>query len=131
MHITLEHTSDLPMYEQIKEAIKQEIYDGKLADQELLPSVRQLAVQLNVSAITTKRAYIELEHEGLVYTISGKGTYVSLQNVNQLKEERVHKCMEQIEKDLLTAKELGISKEDFLKLLEKIYGGDTDECITD
>lgn len=68
--------ADKPMYEQIKEYIRQAVIIGELADNEMLPSVRQLAAQVNVSAITVKRAYSDLEHEGIIYTSAGKGTFV-------------------------------------------------------
>ena len=64
------------MYEQIKEHIRNGVVKGEIADNELLPSVRLLAAQLNISAITVKRAYSDLEHEGIVYTAAGKGTFV-------------------------------------------------------
>lgn len=76
INILLNPNSDKPMYEQIKEHIRNGVVKGEIADNELLPSVRLLAAQLNISAITVKRAYSDLEHEGIVYTAAGKGTFV-------------------------------------------------------
>ena len=75
------------MYEQIKESIRRAVFDGELADNEMLPSVRQLAAQLNVSAITIKRAYTDLEHEGMIYTSAGKGTFVRAPDKNAAAEQ--------------------------------------------
>lgn len=86
------------MCEQIKEAIKNEIITQNLQAEEILPSIRLLAKELNISMITSKRAYIDLEHEGFIYTIPGKGTFVN----SKLKAE-------------------GIDQEDVLKLLKEIY----------
>ena len=85
--ITLNAASDKPMYEQIKEAVRNAILSGELREDTLLPSVRQLAADLNVSAITTKRAYSDLEHEGLIYTSSGKGTFVRSPDKNMIMEQ--------------------------------------------
>lgn len=123
MDIILNHESDKPMYEQIKEAVKQKIYHNELENHQMLPSVRQLAAQLNVSAITTKRAYIELEHEGFVYTISGKGTYVKLENAEDLKKQRMMEMLERLEQLLKEAKEIGVEQENLEILMKKVYGG--------
>ena len=87
INIILNTASDKPMYEQIKNAVRQDILDGKLTDGTMLPSVRQLAAQLNVSAITTKRAYSDLEHEGLIYTSPGKGTFVKAPDKSVILEQ--------------------------------------------
>lgn len=85
--IMLNCASDKPMYEQIKEAVRNAILNGELEENSMLPSVRQLAADLNVSAITTKRAYSDLEHEGLIYTSSGKGTFVKSPDKNIIMEQ--------------------------------------------
>lgn len=127
MNITLKNESAKPMYEQIVDAISDAIYNKELADHEMLPSVRQLATQLNVSAITTKRAYSELERAGLVYTISGKGTFVKLENLAQLREQRTMEVMSEMKKLLEEAKELGIGQKEWKDLLEMVYGGAQNE----
>ncbi|MGN1136870.1 MAG: GntR family transcriptional regulator [Oscillospiraceae bacterium] len=85
--IMLNAVSDKPMYEQIKDAVRNAILNGELEENSMLPSVRQLAADLNVSAITTKRAYSDLEHEGLIYTSSGKGTFVKSPDKNIIMEQ--------------------------------------------
>ncbi|MDY3792675.1 MAG: GntR family transcriptional regulator [Oscillospiraceae bacterium] len=75
------------MYEQIKEYIRQAVMSGELKNNELLPSVRQLAAQLSVSAITVKRAYSDLEHEGIIYTSAGKGTFVRAPDKSAVMEQ--------------------------------------------
>ena len=75
------------MYEQIKEQIRQAVMSGELENNELLPSVRQLAARQNVSAITVKRAYSDLEHEGLIYTSAGKGTFVRAPDKSAVMEQ--------------------------------------------
>lgn len=80
MHIVIRNASDKPIYEQIKEQIKKEIPDGRLLEGEKLPSIRLLAKELRVSVITTKRAYDELEQEGFIDSVQGKGSFVAPQN---------------------------------------------------
>lgn len=121
MNITISYTSEKPMYEQIEDGIRKAIYDGELKNHEMLPSVRQLAKDLNVSAITTKRAYIDLEHEGLVYTISGKGTFVKLDNIEALQTNRENEALEEFEKVTEESKKIGISKNKLLEIIEKIF----------
>ena len=84
MKIIISYDSELPLYEQIEYWIKDAIYNNKLKNNELLPSVRQLSADLNVSAITVKRAYSDLEHEGLIYTLTGRGTFVRIDNIEEV-----------------------------------------------
>ncbi len=121
MNITISYTSDKPMYEQIEDGIKKAIYDGKLKNNELLPSVRQLAKDLNVSAITTKRAYIDLEHEGLVYTISGKGTFVKLDKLGELQKGRQDELLGELLKTAEECKAHGIPKKNVIEKIDEIY----------
>ena len=121
MKIIISHTSAKPMYEQIEEGIKKAIYDGEFQDGEMLPSVRQLAKDLNVSAITTKRAYIDLEHEGFVYTISGKGTLVRLDRLSQLQDNRERELLEKMETLTEECCKVGIEKHKLTDVIGKIY----------
>ncbi len=122
MKIIISHTSAKPMYEQIEEGIKKAIYDGEFKDGEMLPSVRQLAKDLNVSAITTKRAYIDLEHEGFVYTISGKGTFVRLDKLSQLQDSRERQLLEKMEHLTAECCKVGIEKKKMIDVIEETYG---------
>ncbi|WP_432651157.1 GntR family transcriptional regulator [Huintestinicola sp.] len=113
INIVLNPTADKPMYEQIKEQIRQAVISGELKNNELLPSVRQLAAQQNVSAITVKRAYSDLEHEGIIYTSAGKGTFVRAPDksavMEQYKQRRLAEFSQYADKMLsegFTAEEL-------------------------
>ena len=80
MNIFINNKSGQPIYEQIYSQIKNSIITGEVKEDELLPSIRNLAKDLHISVITTKRAYDELEHEGFVYTVAGKGCFVAGKN---------------------------------------------------
>lgn len=118
--ISLDYGSGIPMYEQIKEAIKQNIYKGYLQKDDMLPSIRQLAKELDVSMITTKRAYIDLEHEGFIYTVSGRGTFVKMQDLSKAVSERQEKLLKEYREYLITLREAGIKKQDLINIIEEI-----------
>lgn len=121
MHFILNYNSGQPMYEQIKEHIKQDVFDGKLKHDDILPSVRQLAKDLNVSMITTKRAYMELEYEGFIYTISGKGTFINAKDFSKVITDRNEKLLSAFEAEIEKLKNAGIEKEMAISIIEKIY----------
>lgn len=121
MNITISYTSDKPMYEQIEDGIKKAIYEGELKNNELLPSVRQLAKDLNVSAITTKRAYIDLEHEGLVYTVSGKGTFVRLDKLSELQKNHEAELLTKLEDTAKLCRDHGIDRQKVENVISKVY----------
>jgi GntR family transcriptional regulator len=123
MNITIDYSSDLPMYEQVKGCVKENILSGTLKVNDPLPSVRQLAKELNVSTITTKRAYMDLEHEGLIYTVSGKGTFVKAVDISKLLTERNKELLEEYERKTIEMKDAGITKESIINIIEKIYRG--------
>ena len=91
MNIGINQQSNLAIYEQIVEQIKDEIIKGHLQEKDMLPSIRSLARELHISVITTKRAYEVLEEEGLIYSVAGKGFYVNKQNKDMLREKKVQK----------------------------------------
>ena len=93
MHIILNHSSMVPIYEQLMEQIKSDIIQSELKEGEALPSVRTLAGELRISALTVKKAYDKLEEEGFVTTVHGKGTYVSASD-KQLALEARQKAIE-------------------------------------
>ena len=121
MRISLDHTSSVPMYEQIKSAIKDNIYSGEVKDKELLPSIRQLAKELDVSMITVKRAYMELEYEGLINTISGRGTFVKMENHSLIMEHHKNELLIGLRDDILKLKRAGIKEEEIIKLVLNEY----------
>ncbi|MBU3144673.1 GntR family transcriptional regulator [Clostridium sp. CF012] len=120
MNITIDYTSDLPMYEQIKACIKSNILCGKLQSNDTLPSVRQLAKELNVSTITTKRSYTDLEHEGLIYTVSGRGTFVNTVDVSKLLLEKKDKLIKEFKNMTREIIEAGVTKETLMEIIKTI-----------
>ena len=127
MVIILSNSSDEPIYQQIVTQIKAQIMSGELAAAEALPSMRMLAQQLRISVITTKRAYEELEKEGFIETIAGKGCYVKAQNTEFLREETIRQTEEILAKACERARMCGLSLEEMKEILELVYGGDQDE----
>ena len=121
MNIILSNSSNTPLYEQIKEQIKNKIVSNELKTGELLPSIRNLAKDLRISVITTKNAYEELEREGYVETIPGKGTYVANKNAELIKEEQLQKIEELIDTAVSIAKISGISKNEVMQMLDILY----------
>ncbi|MGN0584908.1 MAG: GntR family transcriptional regulator [Ruminococcus sp.] len=127
MNITISYTSEKPMYEQIEEGIRKAIYEGEFKNGDMLPSVRQLAKDLNVSAITTKRAYIDLEHEGFVYTVSGKGTFVRLDRLSELQDSRLLETLEKLRSCAEECRKAGADKEKIIEIINEIYNDNRKE----
>ncbi len=116
MQILIDNHSGTPIYDQIFSQIKAQIISGALGQDELLPSIRGLARDLRVSFITTKRAYDELEKEGFLYTVPGKGCFVAPRNVELLREENLRKIeshMEEIQKLGLSC---GLSRKELVEI---------------
>ena len=88
MHIIVNNTSMVPIYEQIMDQIKAAVISGELTEDTMLPSVRGLSKELKISALTVKKAYDHLEEEGFTVTVHGKGTFVAATNKERMKEER-------------------------------------------
>jgi len=122
MKIIISNASSEPIYEQICAQIKAQIISGDLIEGEALPSIRKLAQELHISVITTKRAYEELEKEGFIDTVGGKGTFVAIQNKEMLREKKM-KSIEDRMADMVTeAQKLGISYQELLDMLNILYG---------
>lgn len=124
LDIHISYDSSKPMYEQIEEQIIYKICNNQAEDNEPLPSVRQLSTILNVSAITVKRAYADLEREGFIYTIAGKGTFVKLKNIDALKDKYVNDGLKGLEEEIKRLKKAGASKEDIQEIVSRIYDRD-------
>ena len=122
MNIIISNSSDIPLYEQVKEQIKNKIISNELKPGEILPSIRNLARDLKISVITTKNAYEELEREGYVETVQGKGTYVSNKNLELIREEQLQKLEGLIDTAVSIAKISNISKKELQEILEILYG---------
>ena len=121
LNILINTMSKEPLFQQIKQQIKQQIYDGTLKEGDALPSMRQLAKDLKVSVITTKRAYEDLENEGYVVSAVGKGTFVAGQQPHVLREWQMREIENQLEQLVKHAKTIGLSKQEFIELLNIYY----------
>lgn len=121
MDIIISGDSAIPLYEQITRQLKEQILQGKLEQGSILPSIRALAKELKVSIITVKRAYEELEQEGFVETTPGKGTYVSMDNRERLREIRMSQIEEKLEEVVTSAKNIGMNLEDLIECITLIY----------
>ncbi|HHW71982.1 MAG TPA: GntR family transcriptional regulator [Firmicutes bacterium] len=122
MDIILTNSGDVPIYQQIVDQIKGAVLRGELRADEPLPSIRLLAKELQISVITTKRAYEELESEGLIYTIPGKGSFVAGVDQHALRESK-EQMLEEKAKELLAAAELlGLSRRELRAILNRVLG---------
>lgn len=121
MNINISNSSIIPLYEQIQNQIKSEILNGNLKSGEGLPSIRSLAKELKVSIITTKRSYEELEKEGLIQTVVGKGTFVAVKNTERLKEMAMYEIESKLEEIIRQAKSVGVSLEEGIDIFKSIY----------
>ena len=117
MNILIDNKSGAPIYDQIYSQIKSQIISGILKENDVLPSIRGLAKDLRISFITTKRAYEELEREGFIYTIPGKGCFVALKNAELIREENLKKIEEHIEQMVQLAASCNLSKEELIEMV--------------
>jgi len=106
LDIILSNMSDRPIYEQIYNQIKNAIISGELKEGDMLPSIRALAKDLRISVITTKRAYDELERDGYIYTVAGKGCYVAKKNMELIREEYLKRIEEHIRENTASCQSL-------------------------
>lgn len=123
MTIWIDNKSGTPIYEQIVEQVKRQIFSGDLQEDEPLPSIRSLAKDLRISVITTKRAYEELERAGFIYTVAGKGSYVAAPNGELFWEENLRAIEAHLEEAVRLATEIGLNETDFLEILSNFTGG--------
>lgn len=120
MNIHIKNSSDDPIYLQIKNQIQFAILNGELGADEPLPSIRVLAKELRVSVITTKRAYDELEKDGFIHSVQGKGSFVAPQNQELVRESFLRKIEDNLTAVLDYAKILGLSREDLMSMLDNL-----------
>mgnify|MGYP003513679963 FL=1 len=121
MQIIISNNSKEPIYEQIYSQIKKHILTNELQEGQGLPSMRQLAKDLDISVITTKRAYEELEKNGFIYSVVGKGSFVSEQNNEMIKERKLKGIEEQLVAAIQNGKEIGLSLTELQELLTMLY----------
>jgi len=125
MLLTVDNLSPVPLYQQIVDQIRGKILTGQLKPGDPLPSIRQLAADLSISVITTKRAYQELENEGLIQTRPGRGTFVSELKRAYLQEVGLREVEDRLREAVRTALRLGVSRAVVEDLLKKILDSET------
>lgn len=123
MNIFISNTSNKSLYEQIYDQIKNMILDGTLKEGQALPTIRGLAKDLRISVITTSRAYTDLERDGYIYSVVGKGSFVAERNKEFLREQNLAEMEDNINKASEIAKRCGLSEEEFLNCAKLIYRG--------
>lgn len=116
MNIFIDNKSGAPIYEQIYTQIRNQIISGELEEDAALPSIRNLAKDLRISVITTKRAYDELERDGFIYTLPAKGCFVAPKNVELLREENLKKIEEYMRSISKLAASCGLGTEELLEM---------------
>ena len=121
MKIIISNSSEDPIYEQITKQIKSQIINGELKEGEAIPSIRRLAKELGISVITTKRAYEELEKEGFIDTVGGKGSFVAQQNRELLREKKMRIVEEKLAEAVSEARMLDINLKDLNEMLAILY----------
>ena len=117
MNLYIDNKSGTPIYDQIYSQIKNEILNGNLIENDALPSIRNLAKDLRISVITTKRAYDELEKEGFIYTLPSKGCFIAAQNLELIREDNLKKIEGHIDEILKLAAACNLSKTDIIEML--------------
>ena len=121
MYIVLSNSSDLPIYEQIKEQVKTQILSGELSENEMLPSLRQLAKDLKISVLTTTRAYNELEEEGFITSRQGKGFFVMPRGSDLLREQLIKDVETNLNNAILSAQRASMTDDELVQLLKLLF----------
>ena len=124
MKIIIKPQGTMAIYEQIINQLKTLIVNGQLTAGEALPSIRRLAADLEVSVITTKRAYEELEQEGLIRSVAGKGFYVCEYNADYLKEKQYMMIEQRMQELIAECKEAGLSSAEIMEMMAALCDGD-------
>ena len=125
MNIIISNSSGKPIYEQITSQIKNMIVAGELKPGEALPSMRLLAKELRISVITTKRAYEDLERDGYIYSVVGKGSFVADANMELMKEEHLRRIEENLQNAVEAARISHIELQELQDILKMLYEDDT------
>ena len=125
MKVVVSNQSEFPIYAQIREQLKEQILNGQIPEETVLPSIRQLAKDLGVSVITTTRAYNELEQEGFIVSVQGRGSIVQKKDNALLKEQYLRRIEEGLETAISTAGLIGMDKEELLNILNNLLENKT------
>ena len=124
MDIIISNADNAPIYQQIYRQIKDSILRGSLQEGDLLPSIRTLAKDLRISVITTKRAYDELEKEGYIYTVAGKGCFVAEKNTELIREENLRQIEQHLRDAVGLAASCGLDHSELAGLLDLLWDGE-------
>ena len=124
MNIIISNSSSVPIYEQIKQSIKQAILNNELREEDMLPSVRVMANDLKISFLTVKKAYDELEKEGYIKSVQGKGSFVAPKNSELVHEKKRKEIQNYIEKIIKLAQMSDISEKEIIELFKLMYKGE-------
>ena len=124
MDVSVSNASDRPIYEQIYMQLKGAILRGELREGDALPSIRALAKDLRISVITTKRAFDDLERDGFIYSVQGKGSFVAAKNSELLREENLKQIEQKLSEALMLARQGGISDQELIEMLQVILQGE-------
>lgn len=127
MNILISTLSQTPIYQQIQDQIKEMVLAGSLKTEEQLPSIRLMAKDLKVGIITIKRAYEELEKEGIIVNLQGRGCFVAKVDKEKIKLIHLAQLREQLSEIKYFADTTGITKEEFQEVINDMYGGSDDE----
>lgn len=120
MKILISNQSELPIYAQIKEQLKDQILNGEISEGTILPSIRQLAKEIGVSVITTTRAYNELEAEGFITSVQGKGSIVLSTDNNLIKEQYLKRIEESLMTAIENAEYMKLSNDELIEILKNL-----------
>ncbi|MEX1377438.1 MAG: GntR family transcriptional regulator [Eubacteriales bacterium] len=121
MNIIISNTTDIPIYQQITNQIKEAIFTKSISEGDMLPSIRSLAKDLRISVITTTRAYNELEQEGFITTVPGKGCYVLPQNTELIKEQKQREIEEHLQRAIDMGKLVNLGKKEMMEMINILY----------
>lgn len=124
MNVIVSNASDKPIYEQIYAQLKSAIIRGELKEGDMLPSIRALAKELRISVITTKRAFDDLERDGFIYSVQGKGSFVAAKNREVVREEHLRQAEEHLASAIDAARQGGISDAELAELFALLLKGD-------
>ena len=121
MNIIISNSSDKPIYEQITAQIKALVMNGELKEGDLLPSMRTLAKELRISVITTKRAYEDLERDGFITTVVGKGSFIRAADIRLVREEKLKQIEDLLSRAIFLARQSAIGRGEIEEMIEIIY----------
>lgn len=128
MIILINNKSGQPIYEQIYTQIKNQIINGELSEDESLPSIRSLAKDLRISVITTKRAYEELERDGFIYTLQGKGSFVAKKNLSLVNEEYLRRIESHLDEIRKLSATLKLTKKELYEMIDTLWEADDERA---